>query len=407
MTSDPNRTVMTPETKVTVAIPTHNRSRLLKDALESALAQDYPDFRVLVLDNASCDDTEAVVGSFTDSRVIYVRSESNAGPLRNWNRAIELNSSPYLTILGDDDMMLPGFIRESVTMLDQYPSAAFSFTPAKYVDIDRTPLGFQHTQDMPEGVIEGLHYLELNISARECLIEPSSAMMRAAALAEVGKFDSPHIKFHFDLNLYLRLATRFAVVFIRRELVEVRVHPGQISESLFRQGQGEYAVAAERIAGISYLLQSARANDAAYRKFLAKRLHTLLLEQSEQVHSLVPESYWLATERLEMAKQEMLALIPKGNSFVLVDDCHWESEIFPECRAIPFLERDGVYWGRPADDETAIRELERLRQSGATFIVFVWPALWWLDYYSGLSDYLASKFCCALKNTRLIAFDLR
>jgi glycosyltransferase involved in cell wall biosynthesis len=54
---------MIPETKVTIAIPTYNRSELLKTSLQSALAQDYSDFQVLVLDNASTDDTEAVVRS--------------------------------------------------------------------------------------------------------------------------------------------------------------------------------------------------------------------------------------------------------------------------------------------------------------------------------------------------------
>jgi hypothetical protein len=77
------------------------------------------------------------------------------------------------------------------------------------------------------------------------------------------------------------------------------------------------------------------------------------------------------------------------------------------CRCIPFLERNGQYWGNPADDETAIRELERLRREGASFIAFAWPAFWWLDYYSGFHDYLRSQFPCVLQNERLVVFDLR
>src|SRR5687768_1900259 len=106
------------ETKVTVAIPTYNRSQLLKISLKSVLAQDYPDLRVVVLDNASPDDTEAVVKSFADPRVAYIRNETNIGMVSNWNRAIEVNSSPYLSIFLDDDVMLPGFIRESAQLLD-------------------------------------------------------------------------------------------------------------------------------------------------------------------------------------------------------------------------------------------------------------------------------------------------
>ena len=401
--------VMTPKTKVTVAIPTYNRSGLLKGALQSVLAQDYEDVRVIVLDNASTDDTETVVQSLADSRVTFIRNETNVGPLVNWNRAIELNSSQYLNVLPDDDLMLPGFIRESVTILDRHRNAAFSFTPARYVDVNRVPLEneFNHTQDMPEGVIDGLRFLDLNVRSRECLIEPSSAMIRATALAEVGKFDALHIQSHFDLNLYLRLARRFEVAFINKVLVEVRKHAKQITSSLEQRGQLQYALIAERIAGISYLLESNLAEDEAYRKFLARRLHALLVAQSDQFHVLVPDSYWSSTERLEMAKREIRANILVGDCFILVDDAQWGADAVPGYRSLPFLERDGAYWGRPADDETAIKELERLRQSGASFIVFAWPAFWWLDHYEGLARYLTTNFRCALKNSRLVAFDLR
>ncbi len=399
---------MTREAKVTIAIPTYNRSGLLKEALESALAQDYPDFRVMVVDNASSDDTEAVVRSFADPRITYTRNESNIGCTRNFNRAIALNSSPYLSLLMDDDVMLPGFIRESMTMLEEHTEVAFSFTAARYVDVDRAPLGVQRTKDMPGGVMEGMEYIELHIGGRECWIEPSTVMMRAGAVAEVGGFDSPHSKHSDDLNLWYRLAARFPIGFIPRELVEVRIHQGQISELAFRQGgQGHYGTIAEKIDGISYLLQSDRGEDRSYRDWLAKRLRSLHFDQSAPLHGLIPELYYSLTERLGMAAEEIARLIPASDSFILVDQNQWGSQLVTDRRLVPFLERDGQYWGLPPDDKTAIRELERLRGSGANFIVFGWPAFWWLDYYSGLGNYLSTKFRCVLRNSRLIVFDLR
>jgi len=394
--------------KVTVAIPTYNRSKLLKEAIASVLAQDYPDFRVMVVDNASPDDTEAVVRSFADRRVTYIRNERNIGCMPNWNRAIELNSSPYFCLFSDDDVMLAGFLRESAMILDGHPRVAFSFTPVRYVDINRVALGIHHTQDMPIGVVEGLEYIELCVEGRRCRVEPSAVMMRAAAIADVGHFDTPHTRDTDDLNLWFRLAARYSVAFIPRELVEMRIHEGQLSESGFRRGgKGYYGDFAERIDGISYLLQSGRADDRSYRDRLAKHLRHLHFNQSIQLHSLFPGLYYSWQERLEMAKQDLVALIPREHSFVLVDEGQWGSDIRVGSRAIPFLERDGLYWGRPPDDDTAIRELERLRGCGASFIVFGWPTMWWLDYYVGLRDYLKSKFRCVLMNGRLVAFDLR
>jgi hypothetical protein len=83
------------------------------------------------------------------------------------------------------------------------------------------------------------------------------------------------------------------------------------------------------------------------------------------------------------------------------------NEIIEGFRTIPFTEHNGQYWGQPADDDTAIREFNRLHQRGASAIVFLWHTFWWLDHYVGFSDYLRQKFSCVLQNDYLIAFDLR
>src|SRR5579885_2314858 len=115
----------------------------------------------------------------------------------------------------------------------------------------------------------------------------------------------------------------------------------------------------------------------------------------------------LWTHRLHLTAQDIAALIPPGERFILVDQGCWENGIVADRQAIPFLERNGHYWGLPSDDNTAIRELDRLRQCGVGFMVFGWPAFWWLEYYSGLYNYLNSRFHCILNNDRLVVFDLR
>jgi predicted O-methyltransferase YrrM len=106
--------------------------------------------------------------------------------------------------------------------------------------------------------------------------------------------------------------------------------------------------------------------------------------------------------------EDLEAVILPEDTSILVDEGQWPAaRLIHGSRWIPFLERDGQYWGKPEDDATAIRELERLRLFGARFMVFVWPALWWLEYYSGLNDYLRAQFRCIRENSRLVVFDLR
>jgi len=108
-----------------------------------------------------------------------------------------------------------------------------------------------------------------------------------------------------------------------------------------------------------------------------------------------------------LVPQHLAALVPQEESFIFVDQNRLGREVTAGRRTIPFLERDGRSWGAPPNDETAIRELERLRRSGASFIVFAWPAFWWLDHYVGLREYLRSRFRCVMENEFLVAFDLR
>ncbi len=108
-----------------------------------------------------------------------------------------------------------------------------------------------------------------------------------------------------------------------------------------------------------------------------------------------------------LVDQDIASLIRPGEAFILVDELQLATRLGVARRALPFLERDGQYWGRPADDTAAIHELERMRQAGARMMIFTWPAFWWLEAYPGLHTFLRAHFPCPLENERLIAFDLQ
>ena len=109
----------------------------------------------------------------------------------------------------------------------------------------------------------------------------------------------------------------------------------------------------------------------------------------------------------QLAIREMVSVLPLGATFILVDEAGLGQDAVPGRQALPFLEHEGQYWGHPSDDATAIRELERLRNSGASFIVFAWPAFWWLEYYLEFHQFLRSNFPCVLQNERLVVFNLK
>jgi hypothetical protein len=98
--------------------------------------------------------------------------------------------------------------------------------------------------------------------------------------------------------------------------------------------------------------------------------------------------------------------VPAGAPFVLVDDLQLGlgSEVRGR-RAIPFTERDGVYWGAPTDDAHARRELDRQVDAGLRHVAVAWPSRWYLDHYAGWAARLRSQFRPIVDNPDLIVFE--
>jgi len=105
------RLLMNPEVFFTIIIPTRERSDTLYFTIANALSQDYGNFEVIVSDNNSMDNTKEVVLAFRDDRLRYVNTGKRVSMSENWEFALNHVSSGWLTLLGDDDAILPGTLR--------------------------------------------------------------------------------------------------------------------------------------------------------------------------------------------------------------------------------------------------------------------------------------------------------
>jgi FkbM family methyltransferase len=115
----------------------------------------------------------------------------------------------------------------------------------------------------------------------------------------------------------------------------------------------------------------------------------------------------VSAARMRAMQADLSALLAPGSRFILVDQDEIASGlVLDDCTRWPFTERDGQYWGPPADDPAAIRELERLREAGARVIVFARCSFWWLDYYAGFAAYLRHHGEPIMTNERFVAFRL-
>ncbi len=150
-----------PPPLATIAIPTYNRSAGLRQALVSAQAQDYAPIEILVLDNASSDDTTTVCKEVaaSDLRVRCVRHRENLGPSRNFNAGLQLARGEYFMWLADDDWISANYVSACIGALEGDPALALVGGAAQFPDEpDRAPRPpLQVSQPDPEA--RALSYL--------------------------------------------------------------------------------------------------------------------------------------------------------------------------------------------------------------------------------------------------------
>lgn len=121
---------------VSVVVPTHNRPALLARALRSACHQTYRDLEIIVVDDASRDDTAGVVQALGDSRIRYLRHETNRGGAATRNTGIRAARGEYMAFLDDDDMWEPDKTAVQLALMQRFDASLCSYhgeeSPRRY-----------------------------------------------------------------------------------------------------------------------------------------------------------------------------------------------------------------------------------------------------------------------------------
>jgi len=213
--------------KISVCIPTYNRSEYLRQCLSSILGQTFSDFEVIVSDNCSTDLTGEIVRSCDATRVVYYRNESNLGAVRNVNRCLELARGDYICILHDDDLYAPRFLEREAEMLDRHPTAGFVHCATYEIDAGgvRQRIVRAYPRDcVLDGKQEFLRYLG---GHNVCC---STVMVRRDLYRKAGTFDTDLLC--PDWLVWLRLSLMADVAYVAEPLASMRVHKATFSSSI-------------------------------------------------------------------------------------------------------------------------------------------------------------------------------
>ncbi|WP_018403794.1 glycosyltransferase family 2 protein [Marinobacter gelidimuriae] len=114
--------------RVSILVPVFNRESIIGETLNSALSQSYENIEVVVVDNASTDNTWKIIEGFAnnDNRVRAFRNKSNIGPVRNWRRCVEEATGFYAKILWSDDLISHDFIEKCLPLMNSETAFVYS-----------------------------------------------------------------------------------------------------------------------------------------------------------------------------------------------------------------------------------------------------------------------------------------
>jgi len=220
--------VTTPDTPlISIVIPTYNRADMLREALHSALNQTYPNFEIVVSDNASTDHTAEVVGSFNDLRIRYFRQTENIGVTPNWKYGVSQASADWITLLADDDHYLPDHLEFGMSVLRRHPTVTYHVCRAEY-------FGGMSGINYQDGIVDTTTP-ELYFAPRQAvdflgIDHPgliSTILCRKADLMDV--FWGPPGFVPLDLLVLPQLMVRGGFVFSNHVTVHYRVHSAMAS----------------------------------------------------------------------------------------------------------------------------------------------------------------------------------
>lgn len=371
------------EPLASIIINNYNYGHFLPEAIASALNQSYQPIEVIVVDDGSTDNSQQIIAGYGE-QIIPVLKE-NGGQGSAFNAGFVKSRGEIICFLDADDVLLPGAIALAVELL-RTPNTVQVHWQLSAIDTRGKPLGkLIPGKPLPEGDLRDVH---LQAGIEGYVFSPTSGNAWSRSYLE-RIFPLPDSLYRLNADSYLAFLSPFF---------------GSIKR--IAEYQALYRIHGHN--GTSKCTYSSQLNQYhAHVEVLCESLQ----QQGIQVEDAFER--WKGTEyeylqRLSALEQELKPLIPAGQRYILVDMNEWGSgQILANCQSIPFLEKDGMYWGVPSDDSIAIKEFERLHRAGASFIVFGWPAFWWFDYYTKFTRYLHTKFRCVLDNQSLVVFDLR
>jgi glycosyltransferase involved in cell wall biosynthesis len=211
--------------RVSVIIPTYNRSMFLRAAIASVLGQTFQDFEIVVIDNGSKDDIQEIVTEFKDRRIKCLRITTNNGVSPARNLGIQNSNGKYVAFLDDDDEWLPTKLERQISKFENGPSIVGGVYTG-YTVVDRNT-GRTIGEVMPQKRGSLVH----DLCITNYVGTASTVVLRRDCFNHVGLFDES-IGYAEEYDLWIRISREFHFDYVQASLVKYSFHGNNASSNV-------------------------------------------------------------------------------------------------------------------------------------------------------------------------------
>lgn len=202
---------------VSIIMPSYNTGRFLSETIRSVLAQTYTNWELLLVDDASTDNTDEVVMAFlTDSRIRYIKNETNRGAAVSRNRALREAKGKWIAFLDSDDLWMPDKLEKQIAFMTEN---GYHFSYTNYIEIDE--------ESRPNGKsVTGPKRISKHGMYNYCWMGCLTVMYDAET---VGLIQIADIKKNNDYAMWLKACQRADCYLLNETLAEYRKRSGSVS----------------------------------------------------------------------------------------------------------------------------------------------------------------------------------
>ena len=207
--------------KISICIPTYNRKEYLGQALESALAQRYENFEVVVVDDGSTDGTQEMMQSIHDARIRYIRNATNRGRPYTRNKCIEEARGEYILWLDDDDTLADDILEQYLLVLNRYQKIEVIY--GNLINLHNGKVFFS-----PKDFYRNNKTLMNNLLTVGCPLPNPATMVKKELYAKFGKYNEEFVRAQ-DYEFWTRIALHTTVKKYNGISCNYRIHDDNIS----------------------------------------------------------------------------------------------------------------------------------------------------------------------------------